>query len=144
MAHSREVRLPFCDHRIAEFVFSLPPHLLMGEVQTKRLLRESMAGVLPESIRTRWNKQGFRPPQDLWFKSSRMLALAEATFDTAAFRQSAFWHAPWWHSALARVRRGELALGWSLWQPMMIEQWQQHFLEPLKRQRARIASKAAT
>ena len=46
MAHSREVRLPFCDHRIAEFIFALPPHLLMGEVQTKRLLRESMRDIL--------------------------------------------------------------------------------------------------
>jgi len=73
MAHSREVRLPFCDHRIAEFVFRLPPHLLMGEVQTKRLLRESMHGILPEGIRTRWNKQGFRPPQDLWLQSPAFL-----------------------------------------------------------------------
>ena len=65
MAHSREVRLPFCDHRLADFALSLPPHLLMGEIQTKRLLRESMRGILPEPIRTRWNKQGFNPPQDL-------------------------------------------------------------------------------
>ncbi len=36
MAHSREVRLPFCDHRLAELIFRLPPHLMMGEVQTKR------------------------------------------------------------------------------------------------------------
>ena len=75
MAHSREVRLPFCDHRLADFALSLPPHLLMGEIQTKRLLRESMRGILPEPIRTRWNKQGFNPPQDLWFQSKRMLGL---------------------------------------------------------------------
>jgi asparagine synthase (glutamine-hydrolysing) len=143
MAHSREVRLPFCDHRIAEFVFGLPPHLLMGEVQTKRLLRESMAGVLPEGIRTRWNKQGFRPPQDLWFQSPRMLALAEATFDAPEFRHSEFWHAPWWHRALSRARRGEQALGSSLWQPLMVEQWKRHFLEPIRQQRRQLARTAA-
>ena len=59
MAHSREVRLPFCDHRIAEFVLKLPPSMLMGHTQTKRLLRESMSGLIPTEIQQRWNKQGF-------------------------------------------------------------------------------------
>ena len=69
MAHSREVRLPFCDHRIAEFVLSLPPSYLMGDIQTKRLLRESIKGVVPDRIRRRWNKQGFQPPQDNWMSN---------------------------------------------------------------------------
>jgi asparagine synthase (glutamine-hydrolysing) len=63
MAHSREVRLPFCDHRLAEFVVGLPPEMLVGNTQTKRILRDAMRGFLPEPVRTRWNKQGFRPPQ---------------------------------------------------------------------------------
>jgi len=132
MAHSREVRLPFCDHRIAEFVAALPPPLLMGEVQTKRLLRESMRGILPEGIRTRWNKQGFRPPQDLWFQSPALLAQVRDTFSRSAFRDSPYWIAGWWQRALDRVERGQLGLGWTLWHPLMVEQWKQHFLEPLR------------
>jgi len=132
MAHSREVRLPFCDHRIAEFVAGLPPHLLMGEIQTKRLLRESMRGILPEGIRTRWNKQGFRPPQDLWFQSPALLAQVRDTFSRSAFRDSPYWIAGWWQRALDRVERGQLGLGWTLWHPLMVEQWKQHFLEPLR------------
>jgi asparagine synthase (glutamine-hydrolysing) len=30
MAHSREVRLPFCDHRVAELAFRVPPDLIVG------------------------------------------------------------------------------------------------------------------
>lgn len=135
MAHSREVRLPFCDHRIAEFVVSLPPSLLMGEVQTKRLLRESMVGLLPENIRTRWNKQGFLPPQNLWFKSEKMLAQVEDTFYSASFQQSPYWRAGWWQKALQRVRQGELSLGWALWSPFILEQWKQHFMTPIKQRR---------
>ena len=131
MAHSREVRLPFCDHRIAEFVFRLPPHMLMGEVQTKRLLRESMRGILPEGIRTRWNKQGFRPPQDLWFQSPVFLKLVRDTLDSQSFRQGPYWIAGWWHKALDRVEQGQLSLGWTLWQPFIVEQWRQNFLAPL-------------
>ena len=135
MAHSREVRLPFCDHRIAEFVFSLPPHLLMGEVQTKRLLRESMRGILPEGIRSRWNKQGFRPPQDLWFQSKPFLDLVRDTLHSESFRNSEHWIPGWWDKALERVEEGQLGLGWSIWHPFMVELWKVHFLQPLLKQK---------
>ena len=136
MAHSREVRLPFCDHRIAEFVFALPPSLLMGEVQTKRLLRESMRGVLPEGIRTRWNKQGFRPPQDQWFRSPRLLRLVREVFESAEFRADPHWDARWWLRALARVEAGELQLGWTLWSPFLVSLWRRHFLQRIASERA--------
>lgn len=129
MAHSREVRLPFCDHRIAEFVMRLPPQLLMGEVQTKRLLRESLRGILPEGIRTRWNKQGFRPPQELWFKSPHFLALAREVFSSATFRASPYWQHGWWTGALKRLEAGETALNATLWAPLIIELWRQYFVE---------------
>lgn len=139
MAHSREVRLPFCDHRIADFVSRLPPHLLMGEVQTKRLLRESMRGILPEGIRNRWNKQGFRPPQDQWFKSPGFLNLVRDTFHGDSFKESPYWIPSWWQRALRRVEQGELGLGWTLWHPFMVQQWKLHFLEPLRASRSKIA-----
>ena len=140
MAHSREVRLPFCDHRIAELAFAVAPQVLMGDVQTKRLLRESMRGILPEGIRTRWNKQGFRPPQDLWFRSPGLLALVRDTFGSRSFRESEYWIADWWLDALARVERGELSLGWTLWQPFIMEQWRRHFLHGVaERRRAAVA-----
>lgn len=135
MAHSREVRLPFCDHRIAEFVFGLPPHMLMGEVQTKRLLRESMKGILPEGVRTRWNKQGFRPPQENWFRSAPFLKVVRAVFESDRFRHSPYWLPEWWLAALRRLERGQVALNATLWAPLIIELWHEHFLEPLKRSR---------
>jgi len=137
MAHSREVRLPFCDHRIAEFVLCLPPHMLMGEVQTKRLLRESMRGILPEGIRARWNKQGFRPPQDLWFTSPAFLRKVEETLASAMHRPESPWLPSWWKAAVERVRVGQPSLGWVIWQPFILEQWRQHFLAPLANMRAR-------
>ncbi|MGA2448258.1 MAG: asparagine synthase (glutamine-hydrolyzing) [Polyangiaceae bacterium] len=65
MAHSREVRLPFCDHRIAEFCFALSPDLLVGEGQAKRVLRLAGRGLVPDAIAAR-AKQGFVPPQTAW------------------------------------------------------------------------------
>ncbi|MCX7856945.1 MAG: asparagine synthase (glutamine-hydrolyzing) [Deltaproteobacteria bacterium] len=127
MAHSREVRLPFCDHRLAELVFSLPPHYLMGEVQTKRLLREAMRGILPEKIRTRWNKRGFLPPQDLWF-SGPLFDLAKDVIESRSFTQSGIWEISWWRKVLKRIQKKESNLGWVLWQPLMFEAWRKYFL----------------
>jgi asparagine synthase (glutamine-hydrolysing) len=133
MAHSREVRLPFCDHRLAELALSLPPEMLMGEVQTKRLLRESMRGILPELVRSRWNKQGFRPPQDTWFQGP-LLTMAEDLLHSRSFLDSPYWDAPWWHRLLDRLKAGESQLGWTLWQPFLGEAWKREFLGRLNRE----------
>ena len=94
-----------------------------------------MRGILPEEVRTRWNKQGFRPPQDQWFQSSRMQASVKDTFSSTSFRQSPYWVAPWWEKLMDRVDRGQTNLGWTSWQPFVIEQWKKHFLLPLQAKR---------
>jgi asparagine synthase (glutamine-hydrolysing) len=48
--HPVEVRYPFLDLRIVNFLLALPPFPLFFE---KKLLREAMAGRLPEHVRTR-------------------------------------------------------------------------------------------
>jgi asparagine synthase (glutamine-hydrolysing) len=130
MAHSREVRLPFCDHRIADFVFGLPAQALMGDAQTKRLLRESMRGILPEPIRTRWRKQGFLPPDAQWFGEC-LLDEAESLFASAEFDASPMWDAPWWRRAARRLRTGETSLARVLWKPFITESWRRRVLPRL-------------
>ena len=66
MAFSREVRLPFLDHRLAEFCFGLPPDLLLKGATTKVILRESMRGIVPDEILDRKDKLAYAPPQRQW------------------------------------------------------------------------------
>ena len=129
MAHSREVRLPFCDHRLPELIFSLPPEYLMGEAQTKRILRKSLARYLPEKIQTRWNKQGFLPPQVQWFSDGPLLEMVSDVFASQSFRQDTYWDVKWWDSVLKRVRAGDRALANSLWMPFIISEWKTHFVK---------------
>lgn len=68
MAHSREVRLPFLDHKLVEFVFTLPSHYKMNQGWSKYLLRKSQSGYLPEAICWRRNKVGYATPQAEWMK----------------------------------------------------------------------------
>ena len=68
MAHGREVRLPFLNHELVEFVFSLPSQLKMHDGWTKFLLRNAMDKKLPDEIVWRKEKVGFEPPQKNWME----------------------------------------------------------------------------
>jgi asparagine synthase (glutamine-hydrolysing) len=69
MAHGREVRLPFLNHDLVEFLFSLPSKFKIRKGFTKWLLRKAMNDNLPE-ITWRTNKVGFEPPQQKWMQYS--------------------------------------------------------------------------
>ena len=68
MAHGREVRLPFLNHELVEFIFSLPSPLKMHDGWTKFLLRKAMDKKLPDEIVWRENKVGFETPQKYWME----------------------------------------------------------------------------
>jgi len=69
MAHGVEVRLPFLDHELVEFLFSLPSHFKIREGWTKWLLRTSMENDLPKEIVWRKDKTGYEPPQRSWMQN---------------------------------------------------------------------------
>jgi asparagine synthase (glutamine-hydrolysing) len=72
MAHSIEARVPMLDHRVVEFAFRLPDDLKIRGVETKHVLREAMRGTLPESVRARTDKIGFRAePRATWELAER-------------------------------------------------------------------------
>lgn len=66
MAFSVEARVPFLDHRLVEFIFSLPTNLKFRGGFTKRVLRDAMSGILPERVRMRARKMGFATPERRW------------------------------------------------------------------------------
>ncbi|MGB6165374.1 MAG: asparagine synthase (glutamine-hydrolyzing) [Pseudonocardiaceae bacterium] len=50
MAVGLEVRVPFCDHRLVEYVYNTPWSLKTFDGQEKSLLRAATADVLPQSV----------------------------------------------------------------------------------------------
>ena len=73
MAHGREVRLPFLNHELVEFLFSLPAKFKIRQGWTKWLLRKSMEHELPETIVWRRDKVGFEPPQLQWMQDKNIV-----------------------------------------------------------------------
>ncbi|WFU18962.1 asparagine synthase (glutamine-hydrolyzing) [Bradyrhizobium sp. CB3481] len=66
MAFSVESRVPFLDHRLVEFAFSLPAHIKFRGGYAKRVLRDAMQGLLPDPVRMRARKMGFATPEMRW------------------------------------------------------------------------------
>ena len=67
MRFSLEGRVPFIDKELAKFLFSLDEAAIIHSGWNKRILRDSMDGVLPNKIARRRNKIGFTTPEDEWF-----------------------------------------------------------------------------
>jgi asparagine synthase (glutamine-hydrolysing) len=63
MAAGLEVRVPFCDHRLVEYVFNTPWWMKRFDGREKSLLRAAMRDVLPESVLAR-KKNPYPSTQD--------------------------------------------------------------------------------
>lgn len=85
MAHSVESRVPFLDYRLIEFVIGLPDEFKLSNGITKRVLRSSMSGILPDAIRDRMDKLGFVTPEEVWLRE-RATRLFRSKLESAITR----------------------------------------------------------
>ena len=120
MVHSIEARVPFLDHRLVELAFRLPGKSKVRGADTKRVLREAMKGVLPEPIRTRRDKLGFRadPGAAARFALAHRDALAATTTEAES---------RWFHPDAVRAfidaAQTDPALDFPLWRIINVKLW---------------------
>lgn len=62
MVSSVENRSPFLDRALFEFVYTVPTRHLMRDGYAKALLRDAVAGIVPDEIRLEHRKVGFNAP----------------------------------------------------------------------------------
>jgi len=67
MAFGLEARVPFLDHRLVEWAFSLPDDVKVVPGEGKRLIRRSLKTKIPEEVLTR-PKHGFNLPMREWLR----------------------------------------------------------------------------
>ena len=78
MAASIEGRIPLLDHRLIEFMFSLPHRMLVNGSSLKDFVKIALKDVLPSDIINR-KKMGFGAPVHQWIKKS---SIGEILLDT--------------------------------------------------------------
>jgi asparagine synthase (glutamine-hydrolysing) len=86
MAHSLEVRHPFLDHRLLEFLVNIPSEWKIRNGWTKYVLRQALPE-LPNDIRWRRDKQGFLTPEQYWLKN-HLQPLVRSMFHNSRLRQA--------------------------------------------------------
>jgi asparagine synthase (glutamine-hydrolysing) len=69
MAFSIEARVPFLDHELVEFIFSLPIDQKIKGGWNRAVYRNAMKGRMPEKSRVRRSKIGFTNPDITWMKA---------------------------------------------------------------------------
>jgi asparagine synthase (glutamine-hydrolysing) len=127
MATSIESRVPFLDHRLVEFAATLPDEMKLAGWTTKRILREAMKGVLPESILNR-PKMGFPVPFSAWTRG-RWNAVAREVLLDRRTRERGIVDPP----AVDRLLRDQAAGrtdGWDrIWSLLNLELWYRTFID---------------
>jgi asparagine synthase (glutamine-hydrolysing) len=68
MMHSLEVRSPFLDIELVDFVRTIPSAYKLRHGQTKYLLKKALEPILPAEVLYR-NKKGFGVPTGKWFQA---------------------------------------------------------------------------
>lgn len=93
MQNSIEIRMPFMDYRLVTYLFSLNTKSKIGDGFTKRILRDAMKGIMPESIRTRKLKIGLGAPMPEWFTNELKEYILDEISSTS-FQKSDIWNGP--------------------------------------------------
>lgn len=127
MAHSIEAREPLLDHKLIEFVQTIPASLKLRGSVSKHILKSAVSGLVPDEIINR-QKQGFGVPIRRWFNNE----LRELLYDTltdSRTRQRGYFNQKAVEEILDEHRRGRRDNSTHLWGLLTLELWHRAFID---------------
>jgi asparagine synthase (glutamine-hydrolysing) len=118
MAYSIESRVPFLDHRLVEFAFSLNDFDKINKGETKYILRKSMAPILPEKITNRKDKKGFVTPGEVkWLRGPLKFLLDSNFSNLSMLNQSKL------KSIINEYKAGDNSKSLFVWRLCILDYW---------------------
>jgi len=131
MACSVEVRVPFLDRELAEFVaWNVPPHLKLNgffRPTTKHIFRESMKDLLPAEV-LRQPKAGFAAPTDYWLAND-LKEMTDDLLSESRIRSRGLFRSESIKKLVDEHRAGKQDWSMQIWQFLTLELWMQNFLD---------------
>jgi asparagine synthase (glutamine-hydrolysing) len=124
MAWGLESRVPLLDHRIVEFIASVPPVTKFKNGQLKWLFRQSIQNLIPEEILQRKDKMGFPVPLSHWFKTELRDYVSDVLLGERSRQRGLF--DP---DALEAELRSEKPFSRSTWGALNLELWHRTFID---------------
>jgi asparagine synthase (glutamine-hydrolysing) len=131
MASSVEVRVPFLDRELAEFVaWNIPPDMkLKGLIRptTKYIFRKAMHDILPREV-LQQPKAGFAAPVDYWLAHD-LKEMVDDLLSPAQLRHRGLFQPAAVQRYIDEHRSGRHDWSMQLWQFLTLELWMQTFLD---------------
>jgi asparagine synthase (glutamine-hydrolysing) len=121
MATSLEARVPYLDHRVVEFAFSLPPRFKLKGLKTKVLLKDTFWNNLPYEVQHR-DKQGFSIPIKNWIRNELKPMMMDL-LDPGRLRRQGFFNADFVTKLKEQHLQGNENHSHKLWALMVFQQW---------------------
>jgi asparagine synthase (glutamine-hydrolysing) len=123
-AHSIESRVPFLDHRLVSFAFTLPTTWRMRGNLNKVVLREGSKGRIPEVVRTRVDKMGFPVGLRQWMRAQLQGTVRDMLTDPAFSRMGGV-NAPRLVQMLDEHQRGIVDHSPSIFRAIQLFYWRE-------------------
>ncbi len=118
MAFSIESRVPFLDHRLVEFAFSLNDSDKINYGETKYILRRSMQSILPEKIVNRKDKKGFVTPGEVkWLRGPLKFLLDQNFSNLSMLNQTKL------NTVISNYKAGDNSQAVFVWRICMLNYW---------------------
>jgi asparagine synthase (glutamine-hydrolysing) len=124
MMHSLEVRAPFLDTALMEFVYRLPYYMKIRYGKRKYLLKKAFRDLLPREILTR-KKRGFLIPTALWLKGL-LRPLVEELLGEPWLRQQGLFKPEVVRRLLNEHESGVTDHRKELWTLLILQLWLRH------------------
>ena len=127
MAHSIESRVPLLDHQVVEFAASLPVSMKIESGRRKHLLKQLAFRLVPREMLDR-PKQGFGVPIGHWFRGSLRDVFGDI-LRSPTTRQRGYFNAAFVDRLLEEHLSGKRDHSLRLWQLLVFELWNRHYVD---------------
>ncbi|WP_020485044.1 XrtA/PEP-CTERM system amidotransferase [Methylomonas sp. MK1] len=119
MAHALEVRVPLLDHKLVEWMATLPPDLKLHGREGKYLFKKALEPYLPSDILYR-PKMGFAVPLSSWFRGPLKLRVQQALLGET-LKSTGWFDEAYLHHLVSQHQSGLRDYSASIWSLLMFE-----------------------
>ncbi|MBS3186398.1 asparagine synthase (glutamine-hydrolyzing) [Pseudomonas sp. PCH44] len=124
MAASIESRVPLLDHRIVEFMATIPPNIKFAGGRMKHLFKESVKSSIPQTITDRKDKMGFPTPLTQWTKGVARDFVRDTLLSDQARRRGLYNL-----DVVEKMLGNEREFGRVVWGMLSLELWHRIFID---------------